>query len=108
MPSLELPWGRGEPLPLRLPPQWRVVACHRPRVLPPLEDLAGAVEAQVERPIDAPPLRCTVGPETRVALVMDDASRPTPVSLLASLLLEHLLGAGGRPEHVTGLFLEEA
>ncbi|MGQ9566847.1 MAG: nickel-dependent lactate racemase [Anaerolineae bacterium] len=104
MEPLELPWGLGEPLPLRLPPQWRVVACHRPRVLPPLENLTAAVQAQLGRPIGAPPLRDLVGPGTRVALVMDDASRPTPVPLLAPLVLEHLLAAGVRPEHVTGLF----
>lgn len=104
MEPLELPWGRGEALPLRLPPQWRVVACHRPRVLPPLEDLPAAVQMQLGRPIGAPPLRDLVGPGTRVALVMDDASRPTPIPLLAPLVLGHLLAAGVRPEHVTGLF----
>lgn len=99
-----LPWGLGEELSLSLPPAWRVVAEGRPPLLPPLEDLAEAVRDCLEHPIAAPPLRRLVGPETRVALVMDDASRPTPVHLLAPLVLDFLLQAGARPEHIVGLF----
>lgn len=99
-----LPWGSEEELALSLPPAWRVVAEGRPPMLPPLGDLAEAVRDCLEHPIGVPPLRSLVGPETRVALVMDDATRPTPVHLLAPIVLDSLLQAGARPERIVGLF----
>lgn len=102
--QIELPWGRNGLLSLPLPPCWRLVAQGDVTIPAPLADLQSEVCAGLDQPIGTPPLRDLVGPETRVALVMDDLSRPTPVHRLAPVVLNALLEAGAQPENVTGLF----
>jgi nickel-dependent lactate racemase len=70
----------------------------------PIHCLPAAVRQGLEQPIGAPPLRTFVGPDTRIALVMDDPTRPTPVSRLAPVVLDALIEAGAQPENITGLF----
>ncbi|HEM61076.1 MAG TPA: DUF2088 domain-containing protein, partial [Chloroflexi bacterium] len=79
MRSTEIPWGRGETLELMLPPEWRLVAQGQFDAPPAFDDLCTALRQALDRPVGSPPLRELVGPETRIALVMDDESRPTPL-----------------------------
>ena len=104
MNHIELPWGSGERIPLKIPPAWQVVALGQVRSPEPLPCLSPAVCKGLREPIGAAPLRDLVGPETRIALVMDDLSRPTPVHRLAPLVLDALIKAGARSEHIQGLF----
>ena len=104
MNQVELPWGSGESLPLKMPPAWQVVALGQVRSPEPLPCLGAAVRKGLQEPIGALPLRDLVEPDTRVALVMDDLSRPTPVDRLAPVVLDALIEAGARPEHIQGLF----
>jgi nickel-dependent lactate racemase len=104
MEPIAVPWGKGEKLPLQIPPAWRVVAQGEVSAPKPIQDLSAAVRRGLEEPIGAPPLHTLVGPDTRIALVMDDMSRPTPVSRLAPVVLDRLIEAGAKPENITGLF----
>ena len=104
MEPIELPWGRGETLSLRIPPSWRVIAQSNPSLPEPISDLPAAIRAGLGHPIGLPPLHELVGPKTRIALVMDDASRPTPVHRLAPTVLDYLIEAGAEPENISGLF----
>jgi nickel-dependent lactate racemase len=99
-----LPWTKGEKLPLKIPAGWQVIAQGDVNAPKPIQDLSAVVRRGLEEPIGAAPLRTSVGPDTRIALVMDDASRPTPVSRLALVILDGLMEAGARPENITGLF----
>ena len=87
MEPIELPWGREGTLPLNIPPTWRVVA--RGDVTPPepILDLALSIRDGLDDPIGSPPLHALVGGRTRIALVMDDAGRPTPVHRLAEIAI---------------------
>ena len=102
--TIELPWGGGETLPLQIPPTWQIIAHSQPVASPPIADLLAAVQEGLRQPIGLPPLRHLVGPEARIALVMDDGSRPTPVHRLAPAVLNMLLAAGACSDNVTGLF----
>ena len=102
--SVEVPWGREEALEVKLPPDWHLIAEGQFDTPPAMDDLSGALRKALDAPILSPPLREMVGPESRIALVMDDESRPTPVDRLAPLLLKCLLEAGAQPENITGLF----
>lgn len=104
MEPIELPWGREEKLSIKLPSAWRLIAESDLAAPAPVGDLTAAVREALDDPIGSAPLRDLVGPDTRVALVMDDEGRPTPVDRLAPVVLDYLLKAGVRPEKVTGLF----
>jgi hypothetical protein len=101
---IALPWGPEERLPLKLPPTWQVVVRGDLETPPPIADLSAAIRQALETPLVCAPLRELVGPETRIALVMDDAGRPTPVSRMAPAVLDYLIEAGADPEKITGLF----
>jgi hypothetical protein len=101
---IALPWGLEEGLPLRLPPTWQVVVRGDLKTPPPVADLSAAIRQALETPLGCAPLRELVGPETCIALVMDDAGRPTPVSRMAPAVLDYLIEAGADPEKIIGLF----
>lgn len=101
---IELPWGLGETMPVKLPPAWRLVAEGGLNTPPPVRNLSTAVREALDRPIGMPPLHELVTQQTRIALVMDDPGRPTPVPRLAPIVLDYLLRAGARPKNITGLF----
>ncbi len=104
MEPIALPWGREGTLPLDMPSTWRVVARGDIRTPEPISDLAASIREGLDDPIGSPPLHTLVGPGTRVALVMDDPGRPTPVRRLAPVVLDYLIEAGAQPENITGLF----
>jgi len=56
----------------------------------PLLDLPAAIREVLEEPVGSPPLYELVGPKTRIAPVMDDAGRPTPVRRLSPEVLAYL------------------
>jgi len=91
-------------LSLELPPAWSVVTESDVKPPPPVPDLTAAVQRALNAPIGTPALKDLVGPKTRVALVMDDPGRPTPIKRLVPIILTALREAGARFEHVTGLF----
>jgi nickel-dependent lactate racemase len=101
---IALPWGRGDKLLLQIPAAWHITAQGAAVAPQPIPCLHTAVRQGLEQPTAAPPLRSSVGPDTRIALVMDDFSRPTPVSRLAPLVLDALTEAGATPGNITGLF----
>ncbi len=104
MEEVKIPWGGDERLPLSIPPGWRVVAQGEASARERFQDLAGAIRERLDQPVGSPPLRELVKPDSKIALIMDDPGRPTPVHKLAAPVLDYLLEAGARPENVTGLF----
>ena len=53
------------------------------------------------RPMGAPPLKELVAGAKRVAVIVDDATRPTPVAEILSVLLPQLAEGGVSREHIT-------
>ena len=94
-----LPWGTGS-LELTLPASWDVTTLAPARTTP-VDDVRAAVADSLQTPIGAPPLHDLAGPSTRVALVVDDASRPTPVDAILPTILAELEAAGVPRAHVT-------
>lgn len=91
--TLEMPWGR-ESLSLRLPESWTLAGIHEPASLPPTPDPAEEVRRSVQQPFGMPRLRELARAGMKVALVVDDGSRPTPVALVAPVVLGELEAAG--------------
>ena len=95
-----LPWGPGGSLALELPPGWRADVTW-PDLDGAVEDYPAALEAALDAPEGGEPIERGVGPGTRVAIVVDDPSRWTPVSAALPAVLRRLHGAGVRPEDVS-------
>lgn len=103
----DLPWGPGKTLELRVPPTWRVIAQDMLAPPPPNFVLAVAIQETLDGPAGNAPLHAMVGRKTKVALVVDDAGQPTPVPLLAPVVLDCLLEAGAEAKNNTDLFASE-
>jgi len=97
---LTLPWGKEE-LSLALPGGWHLAGVLEPAPRPGVKDPADEVRRSLGEPLGSPRLRDLVKQGMRVALVMDDLSRPTPVALLLPGVLEELAQGGVAREDVT-------
>ncbi|MCX6031739.1 MAG: nickel-dependent lactate racemase [Chloroflexi bacterium] len=97
---LKLPWGKEE-MTLALPEAWRVTGVLQPVSLPGVSDAAAEVRRSLAEPVGALPLRETAVGAQRVALVVDDSSRPTPVGLIMPAVLDELRLAGVEMQNVT-------
>ncbi len=98
--EIRLPWGQGE-MPVTLPEGWRLAGVMAPAAVPPAGDPQAEVVRSLASPIGLPRLAQLARPGMRVALVVDDDSRPTPVRLLLPPLLAELEQAGVDPSQVT-------
>ncbi|MCG3179544.1 MAG: hypothetical protein BIFFINMI_01880 [Phycisphaerae bacterium] len=91
---ISLPWGDGE-LPLDLPGGWPVFLA-RPDAPPaPDRPLAEMLQSALAEPLDAPPLakiarRLSEKSGSRIAIVVDDNSRHTPVADVLPVLLREI------------------
>jgi nickel-dependent lactate racemase len=94
-----LPWG-DEAIELGLPPAWTVTSL-APTPAPPLPDVEAAVRVSLREPIGSRSLAELAGPDSRVALVIDDDSRPTPVASVLPAVLSGLEAAGVSRSRVT-------
>ncbi len=97
---LKLPWGKEE-MTLALPEAWRVAGVLQPVSLPGVSDAAAEVRRSLADPIASLPLRDVAVGAKRVALVVDDGSRPTPVGLIMPAVLDELRLAGVEMQNVT-------
>ncbi len=96
---LHLPWGKEE-ISLALPESWHLAATLEPASLPGVADTAGQVRRSLGEPIGSPRLRELARAGAKVAVVIDDVSRPTPVALILPAVLEELAQAGVRREDI--------
>jgi len=98
--NLTLPWGEEE-IGLTLPQEWRLSALLKPSPRPGAPDSEAEVRRGLAQPIDSPALAELARAGMKVAIVIDDLSRPTPVALLLPPVLEELERGGVRREDVT-------
>jgi len=99
-PIVTLPWGR-EQLQIRLPDDWRLPEVLVPRAVPAVPDVSAEVHRALARPCGSSGLATLAGPGTRIALVIDDASRPTPVAQLLPAVIEEIERGGACREDIT-------
>jgi hypothetical protein len=87
---VRIPWGAGEELELRIPPDWSVAGVHSADLSVPVSNYGSLLDGALR----AAPLIRGIGKGTRVAIVVDDNSRWTPVQEALAVLLPHLHSAG--------------
>ena len=96
-----IPWGdRGE-LVLSTPAGWPEPEVVRPDLSGPLADYPAALDRALDAPEGSDPIERLVGPGSKVALVVDDPSRWTPVREALPAVLARLARAGVRDGDVS-------
>ena len=97
---ITLPWCNGD-ITVELPAGWHVAGILEPAGLPPVGDPLLETRRSLQQPIGSPGLAELARPGTRVAVVVDDGSRPTPVNCIFPAVIEELARAGVAPGDVT-------
>jgi lactate racemase len=92
--TLSLPWGKTDSLQLSLPGGWKLDGELVPASLPAVPAAAGEVRRSLANPVGMPRLSQLAHGKNRVALVIDDASRPTPVRQMLPAVLDELCSGG--------------
>src|SRR5512146_1929215 len=98
--ELRLPWG-NEFVSVTLPERWRVLDILQPSSLPPCSEPDAEVLRALDNPVGALRLRDLARAGMKVALVIDDSSRPTPVRRLLPAVIAELEAAGVTPSEMT-------
>lgn len=96
--KISLPYG-NEMVGMEVPDQ-----CFIGMIDPPEARPAGDPERMIldaiEHPIGGPKLEDIVTPDKRIAVIVDDGSRPTPISAILPVLLNQLIRCGARREQI--------
>jgi len=97
-----LPYGKTEVC-LRVPTR-NFLGSIEPKEKPGVPDAKAEVERALKEPIDSKKLSEIVKPEHKIAIVVDDATRPAPSHVMVPPLLDELNSAGVKDENVTIIF----
>ncbi len=100
--TVEIPWGdAGEILTLECPSGWPPADIVWPDLAGALDDYPAALSAALDAPDGCARLEDQVRPGSKVAVVVDDPSRWTPVRQALPILLARLQSAGVNDVDVT-------
>ncbi|MEW5946448.1 MAG: nickel-dependent lactate racemase [bacterium] len=96
-----IPWGADGVLEFELPGGWNLLGSMRPASPSALADVETELERALVQPTGCGPLAELARGKRKVAIVVDDISRPTPAYRLMGKVLEHLAGGGVKADSVT-------
>ena len=93
--------GRGQKVYFSLPPQWTPSHFIEDEEDVPIPSVAQMTEEALTTPLGTPPLKNLVFGANRIAIIIDDWTRPTPVAEILQVLLPYLVRNGFPREKVT-------
>jgi nickel-dependent lactate racemase len=99
MVPLDLPSSSGN-LSLTLPGGW-IGQIAQPQSVAPASNPSALIAAALNQPLGTPPLSQLASPRHRVAIIVDDYTRKTPVHQLLPLVLQQLLSAGVKQSNIS-------
>lgn len=97
-----LPYGKTEVC-VRVPTQ-NFLGLIEPKEKPGVLDARAEIERALKEPVGSKRLSEIVKPEHKVAIVVDDATRPAPSHLMVPPILDELNMAGVKNENITIIF----
>lgn len=101
MALVKLPWGKERSVTVNLPSGWNYKGDILPGSFIAATDLSAALQKALENPAGHIPLSKMNLSSRRIAVVVDDLSRPTPVPEIFPTVLAELEKAGARTSQVT-------
>jgi nickel-dependent lactate racemase len=84
----------NEKIEFSLPEHWKLLSHAVPREIPAEKDLGRLFNMSLANPVDAKPLRDALKQAKSAAIVIDDATRPTPVSRILPLITDFCISNG--------------
>ncbi len=105
-PIIHLPWGK-ETVSMTLPEHWRITGVLEPAPAPAVADPEEEVARSLAQPVGSQRLIELVeaknarGEAPRIAIVMDDGTRPTPVARILPVIMTVLERCGQPRERIT-------
>ena len=96
--KITMPYGK-EKVRFEIPDQ-NFIGMMDPEFVNPIADLDRAIEAAIDHPFGCDPLDQIVVPGKKIAVIIDDGSRPTPQNKILPILLRRLEKAGARREDI--------
>lgn len=96
--NVSIPYGH-EKISFEIPDK-NFIGMMDPKFVPAIENLADAIENAIDNPIGTKPLSEIVKPGKKIAVIIDDGSRPTPQSEILPILLSKLEEAGANPSDI--------
>jgi nickel-dependent lactate racemase len=96
---VEIPFGEGRTIAAEVPADL-VTFTGEMEELPEIEDFAAALRARLAQPIGTPPLRELAAGKQKVVVLVEDATRTTPVHRILPVLFDELNAAGVADEHM--------
>jgi nickel-dependent lactate racemase len=100
MTTVAINWGKGK-MDLELPAEWKVIGIMQPNPLKAALNSKLEIQKSLAKPIGCKKLAEIAKGKKKIALVIDDISRPTPVGLVAPAVMAELKKAGIKPQQVT-------
>ncbi|MDP8223563.1 MAG: nickel-dependent lactate racemase [Candidatus Lernaella stagnicola] len=97
---ISVPFGK-QPLTFTLPDGWDLAGTFAPAEYPPVHDAAAACAAGLAEPLGMPPLRELARNRRKIAIVVEDVSRPTPIADFFGPIIDALDAAQVPDEAVT-------
>jgi nickel-dependent lactate racemase len=97
-----LPYGKSQVC-VRIPTR-NFLGSIEPREKPGVSNPREEIERALKEPLSSKRLDETVKPESKVAIVVDDVTRPAPSDVMVPPLLEELNAAGVRDQNITVIF----
>jgi len=97
--QIPLPYGK-EHVSFSLPESC-LAGIYAPKQVAGCPDPHAEIQEALDRPLDSPPVEDIVSPTDRVVVVIDDYTRPTPVSLILPALVGRLQQAGVPDSQIT-------
>jgi nickel-dependent lactate racemase len=85
---------------LRVPASWQVLEELAPNPLQALHDVPAALRDALEHPIGCAPLSAGEVAGKKIAVAVDDITRPTPLHRFFPVVVEHLLARGARRQDI--------
>ena len=97
--TIELPWGRNGSLPLNLPHEWSVETSW-PDLSGAIDDYSAALHQALDQPEGDVRLESLIHENSKVAIVVDDPTRWTPISDVLPVVLDRLDVLGVKREQI--------
>ncbi len=102
MVDMWLPYGKTEVC-VRIPTR-NFLSTIEPVEKPSVQDARAEIERALREPVGSNTLSDIVKPEHKVAIVVDDATRPAPSNLMVPPILDELNRKGVKDENITVIF----
>ncbi|MGI6739632.1 MAG: nickel-dependent lactate racemase [Christensenellales bacterium] len=98
MELIKLPYGKDS-VSVTIPKQ-NFIGMMDPEFAVSCADPKKSIENAILQPIGGPKLKDIITPEKTITIIIDDISRPTPISTILPILLSHLLSLGAASENI--------